>query len=169
MAWVQFVPLISILVWLGALTLFVLRVARRPGMGARRLTALALVVAAIAGISFVLWPVEIAYASSGRVDFDAATGVTTRSSSEQVALVWLPNVKRLGAGALVVGAVPVALTALPYLWQRFLLPSTRTLRLAGVVALIAWFFIGTVSSVSWWSVPATVALLSAAGREEGAV
>lgn len=167
LGWTQSIGLVAILLWLGLLTLVVL-VARRPWVGARRLTMLAFLLALVAGLSFVFWPITVAYSSSTRATFDVATQLVTRTDSENVQLVLFPSLRQLGVKAVVIGAIPVLLTGLALAWQRARLPAARVARIASLVGLAGWFTLGTVSGVSWWAVPGAVAMLAAVGREEGA-
>lgn len=167
LGWTQLIGLVAILLWLGLLTLVVLLVARKPGVGARRLTMLAFLLALVAGLSFVFWPITVVYSSSARATFDVATQQVTRTDSQNIQLVLFPFLRQLGMKAVAIGAIPVLLTGLALAWQRACLPGARVARIASLVGLAGWFTVGTVSGVSWWAVPGAVAMLAAVGREEG--
>lgn len=130
------------------------------------MTLVALVLAVVAGLSFVFWPLTIAYGASGRTEFDSATGVVTRTSAESVELVWFPTLRWLGLRAIALAAIPVAITVLPVAWDRLALPSIRGVRIASLLAIAVWYVVGGPSSVSWWALPPGLALLLAISRSE---
>src|SRR5438874_13533372 len=64
LGWVQMVELLSVLTWLGFLTVLVIFQARSQRASARRLTIVAFLVAVIAAISFVFWPMAPSYSTT---------------------------------------------------------------------------------------------------------
>ena len=76
-----------------------------------------------------------------------------------------PNLTLLGARAPLVAGIPIAATGFAALWQR-LLPKPRVARIASEIALVAWFAIGALTSLGWWSFPAILAMAVAISRPE---
>ena len=161
---IAFSPLIASALWIAALTVAVFRVGR--GRDARELTRLALFFSVIGGLSFAFWPLWVGISVSGQIAVDPSTGAHTSTSSQQITFEAFPYLRLLGVRALFLAAIPVAVTALAYLWQRMRFPAMTAMRVICLFALAAWFIVGSVSAVSWWSIPGAAALLLAATRSK---
>lgn len=156
-------------VWIGALCAVAVVVGRRFEPRGRTLLALALAVLGL--LSFVFWPFQLEYWSRGSASFDAATGQTTQTSAEGLRLVLFPiigSVREQGLRILLFAAIPAGITTAACIWQELCLPWRNVVRLIALAALVMYFPIGTVSALSWWSIPAMVALTMAVATPERA-
>ena len=159
-----FLPLVVTLALIGGLTAFAARRAQAPGATAARLATLSFVLAVVGSLCLVFWPLWLGSSVSGSVSFDPSTGQTVSSSEQHLTVTWFPYIRQLGARLISFALLPVAFAAAPTAWQRAGLPGPRVLRVAAAVGLLGWLVIGSISGVSWWSLPAAVTMVVAAAR-----